>query len=315
MSERCRRKNWGSIHPPKLNLLALLVLKILLCLLSLPRYNSFAPVPQSKIPLLLKMERMKCPRKSSKGQISTNIFMMMDPTDISASTMIQANIDTIIPSTDDIASTSTHLVSTLLSTMYSATSGASKHSQQWSFLWFQVGPVDPYSTGHSIVPSEYGKNIQQVQDFFTPDATTTGNLFKALDPVATNLDTSSTSSLTNSADLIQIKSVMPGTPRSLVVPDPTMTQTTYNTQINKKEIETIASHFDLIMKKIPLAVTIFALVDFFGFGGKDVWNKELDDNRPQAAVDWIVQSSIRVGMAVLVVWATVFVSKWTYHPL
>jgi len=289
------------IQSPKF--IELLLLKILLCLSSLPRYHSFAPLSKQIIPLS-NMGYVPF-KKKMKGQ-RIIVSMVMDPSDIVVST-IQSNMDTM---TTDNLSNSSPLLPALLSTMYTATSGASKHAQQWSFLWFQGGPVDPYSTGHSIVPTDIGK-MDQMQDFFTPDSIS-GAFKNTMDPLYKNTDTLPTP-LTKSADLIRINSALPGAPRSL--PDPQTTAYTYNTKIDKREIETIASHFDLVIKKIPLAVTLFALVDFFGFGGKDVWNTELEENRPKAAVDWVVQSSIRVGIAVGIVWVTVFVSKWTYHPI
>jgi hypothetical protein len=276
-----------------------LLLKTLLGLLTLPHIHSFMPQTSS----ISNKHRHELMNVISKGQWRrSKVLMSLDPAELTLSTL-QPTIDATSPENWIVSSP---ILSTLLPTMYTATAGAAKHTEQWSFLWFHGGPMDPYITGHSLVPADLGK-LEQIQDFFTPNSLPDAS--KSLSTVYKNTDTLSTAR--NSAEFIRINSVMPGAPRPLQ--DPHTYE--YNPKIDKREIETIARHFDLVMKKIPLAVTVFALVDFFGFGGNNLLSTELEENRPKAAVDWVVQSSIRVGIAVIVVWVTVLVSKLTYHPI
>jgi len=121
---------------------------------------------------------------------------------------------------------------------------------------------------------------------------------------------SSSIPIVNSADFIKIDRVLPG-----VTPPPPEPVNKFNTVISKRELEFIARNTDLITRRIPLAVTVYALFDFFFIGGNDVWSDELEEDRGKIAVDWMMQSAIRVGVALLVLMATILVSHLTYFPL
>eukprot|EP00559_Dactyliosolen_fragilissimus_P001201 CAMPEP_0184864948 /NCGR_PEP_ID=MMETSP0580-20130426/16482_1 /TAXON_ID=1118495 /ORGANISM="Dactyliosolen fragilissimus" /LENGTH=283 /DNA_ID=CAMNT_0027363925 /DNA_START=268 /DNA_END=1119 /DNA_ORIENTATION=+ len=199
----------------------------------------------------------------------------------------------------------------LLSTMYSATSGAVKHSNAWSFLWFHGGTVDQYSNGQSLAPIPLDTNsIGSVKDYFLP--TPTEEVTKrALQSAADIISNSKNGDIvTSGADYIKIDQAMPGAslPSSKGLDN-------INPNISRKEIELVSRNIDLISNRVPIAVSVFAMVDFFFFGSKDVYDDELEEDRVSVAGEWALQSGVRVLGIVAVTFLTIICGNIFYHPL
>ena len=95
-------------------------------------------------------------------------------------------------------------------------------------------------------------------------------------------------------------------------------QYTYNEKIDKRELEWIAQQFDIYMRKIPFAVTLFALLDFFILSPAntpDVLSDELEDDRTGVVAEWFSNALSKLGVLAGIVVAIIFVENLTYHPL
>ncbi len=92
----------------------------------------------------------------------------------------------------------------------------------------------------------------------------------------------------------------------------------YNEKINKRELEWIAQQFDIYMRKIPFAVTVYALLDFFVLApsnSRDVLSDELEDDRMGVAMDWVSSAAAKAGTLALIVVGIIFIENLTYHPV
>ena len=201
----------------------------------------------------------------------------------------------------DASNAATTGISGVVSTMYSAT----------------LPPLDP----------DTANSISTMKDYFIP-TTSNDATIKALEGFVQSKQEFTSSAgagagatLPNSSDLIQYDSVMPGAkgisnPSQLYQQQ--IRQYTYNEKIDKRELEWIAQQFDIYMRKIPFAVTLFALVDFFILSPAstpDVLSDELEDDRMGVVADWFSNALSKLGVLAGIVVAIIFVENLTYHPL
>lgn len=164
--------------------------------------------------------------------------------------------------------------------------------------------------------------INSIKDYFIP-TTSEEATRKALEAfVQTKQQAASTgAALVNSADSIQVDSFMPGAKGGL---SPSATTSaaaagktlTISPEISKRELNWIAQQSDIYMRKIPFAVTLYALLDFFVLpNSQDVMSDELDDDRMAVASDWVQRAALRLGVLFSIVMFIIFIENMTYNPV
>lgn len=183
-------------------------------------------------------------------------------------------------------------LTSVISTMYTAT----------------LPPLDPESTNA----------ISTMKDYFIP-TTSNDATVKALEGFAQSKQAlSGGATLPNSSDLMQFDASMPGA-KGLANPSIQSVQKyTYNQKIDKRELEWIAQQFDIYMRKIPFAVTVYALLDFFVLSpgnGQEVLIDELEEDRTGVVMDWVSGAASRVGILTAIVFGIIFIENLTYHPV
>lgn len=160
--------------------------------------------------------------------------------------------------------------------------------------------------------------ISTMKDYFIP-TTSNDATIKALEGFVKAKEATSGAALPNSADLIQFDAAMPGTKGLPANPSIQALQTyTYNEKIDKRELEWIAQQFDIYMRKIPFAVTVYALLDFFVLSpgdNRDVLSDELEDDRTSVVMDWASRAVVRIGILASIVFGIIFIENLTFHPL
>lgn len=175
---------------------------------------------------------------------------------------------------------------------------------EWSFLWFHGG-----APANSIPPSPDGAAaIATMKDYFLP-TTSEEVMNKALESAA-----QLKGDVISSADFIQLNQVMPGAK----APPPLIPPTTYpyTEEIGKREIEWIARSADLFTRRLPTAITVYALLDFFVLPNQpDLLSDELEDDRMGVAREWFGGTTVRLGALLSVVFLTIFCENAFYHPL
>lgn len=199
---------------------------------------------------------------------------------------VSHSANTNIPHDDAIS------LPTVISTMYTAT----------------LPPLDPESTNA----------ISTMKDYFIP-TTSNDATVKALEGFAKSKQAlSGGATLPNSSDLMQFDASMPGA-KGLANPSIESVQKyAYNQKIDKRELEWIAQQFDIYMRKIPFAVTVYALLDFFVLSpgnGQEVLSDELEEDRMGVVMDWVSGAATRVGILAAIVFGIIFIENLTYHPV
>lgn len=191
-----------------------------------------------------------------------------------------------------------HSVSSVVSTMYTAT----------------LPPLDPDTTNA----------ISTMKDYFIPTTSNDATL-KTLEGYVQAKQAFSGgaggTSLPNSSDLIRYDTVMPGA-KGLANPSiqaqMAMQKNTYHDKIDKNELEWIAQQFDIYMRKIPFAVTVYALLDFFVLSpanSPDLLSEELEEDRGAVVKDWVSGAISKIGVLASIVLAIIFIENLTYHPV
>jgi len=121
-----------------------------------------------------------------------------------------------------------------------------------------------------------------------------------------------------SSDFIQIDSAMPGVKGSTPLSKTTynLPTPTYNKEISKKEILWISQQFDIYLRKLPQAVIIYALLDFFVLPtSRAVMSDELEDDRMVVVKDWAGRAVFRAGVFSTIVAVTIVFENVFYHPI
>jgi len=121
-----------------------------------------------------------------------------------------------------------------------------------------------------------------------------------------------------SSDFIQFDTSMPGVKGSEAISRSTynLPTPTYNKQIDKKEILWIAQQFDIYMSKLPTAVILYALLDFFVLPtSRSVMSDELEDDRMGVVKEWAGRAAFRAGVFSTIVVATIAFENVFYHPI
>ena len=191
-----------------------------------------------------------------------------------------------------------------MSTMYTAT----------------LPPIDPDSATGAIAT---------MKDYFIPTTSNEATL-KALEGYvqAKQAISGSGATLPNSSDLIHFDSVMPGS-KGMANPsfldihmdidmDQSRSKYTYHEKIDKRELEWIAQQFDIYMRKIPFAVTVYALLDFFVLSpgnNPDFISDELEEDRTGLVRDWLYNATMKAGILASIVVGIIFIENLTYHPV
>jgi len=213
----------------------------------------------------------------------------------------------------DVSHIDDQTVSSVLSTLTTATSAVAAKSSGWSlpFPWFHTEPTHIYATGKSLAPIDseaVSGSVAAVKDYFIPTSSEDAarsvleNYAKAKE--ATGGD------LASSSKFIQIDPKMPG------VPVPKTSTYNINPEITRRELDHIARETDIYMRKIPQAMILYGLLDFFVLpASKEVMNDELEDDRTGVVQDFAFRSAIRLGVFAVIALATIFVENLTYHPV
>jgi len=186
----------------------------------------------------------------------------------------------------------------------STASALAAQGGEWSFLWFHGG-----APANSIPPSPDGAAaMATMKDYFLPTSSEEV-MNKALETAAQLKE-----NVVNSADFVELNQVMPGAK----VPPPLVPAITYpyTEEIGKRELEWIARSADLLTRRLPTAITVYALLDFFVLPNQpDLLSDELEDDRMGVAREWVGGTSVRLGVLLGVVLLTIFCENAFYHPL
>lgn len=158
--------------------------------------------------------------------------------------------------------------------------------------------------------------INSVKDYFLPTSSEETTR-RALEQYAQGKKNSS-GEMAKSSDLIQIDSKLPGVKGSEKLSRTTafLPTPTYNTEISKREVLWISQQFDIYMRRLPQAVFIYALLDFFVLPtSRAVMSDELEDDRMAVAKDWAGRAVFRAGVFSTIVVATSVFENVFYHPI
>jgi hypothetical protein len=158
--------------------------------------------------------------------------------------------------------------------------------------------------------------INSVKDYFMP-TTSEEATRRALEQYAQGKQ-KTTGEMAKSSDLIQIDSALPGAKGSKPISRTTafLPTPTYNTQIGKKEVNWISQQFDIYMRRLPQAVFLYALLDFFVLPtSRAVMSDELEDDRVGVVKEWAGRAVFRAGVFSSIVVATIVFENVFYHPI
>lgn len=158
--------------------------------------------------------------------------------------------------------------------------------------------------------------ISSVKDYFIPTGSEEASR-RALEQYAKSKQQTS-GEMVKSSDMIQIDTAMPGVKGSEEVSRTTafLPTPTYNKEINKKEVLWISQQFDIYMRRLPQAVFLYALLDFFVLPtSRSVMSDELEDDRMGVAKEWAGRAVFRVGVFGGIVVATTLFENVFYHPI
>ena len=115
---------------------------------------------------------------------------------------------------------------------------------------------------------------------------------------------------------------MPGA-KGVINPSQTFTQKLASTPsptstIDKRELNWIAQQFDIYLRKIPFAVTVYALVDFFVLSSNSdnhLMSDELGEDRMGVVADWVNNAIGRVVVLAGIVASILFIENLTFNPV
>lgn len=178
---------------------------------------------------------------------------------------------------------------------------------EWSFLWFHGTPAE------SIPPSlnsDGAAAIATMKDYFLP----TSSDEVAIKTLENAAQLERQGNVIYSADFIRLNQVLPGAKFS----PPSVPANTYpyTEEIGVREIEWIARSADLLTRRLPLAMTVYALLDFFVLPNQpDLYSDELENDREGVFREWVGGASVRFGTLLSVVFLTIFCENVFYHPV
>jgi len=208
---------------------------------------------------------------------------------------------------NDVASYHDSISIESISTVLAAKTGG------WSFLWFHGGAA--HGPAQSIPPldSDGAAAISTMKDYFLPTSSdeVTGKALEAADQLEKQ------GNVIYSADFMELNQVMPGIKGSFSS-SPAIPANVYQEteEISKRELEWYARSADLFTRRLPTAIAVFALLDFFVLPNQpDLLNEEMEDDRVGVARQWLGGASIRFGVLLGVIFLTMFCENVFYHPL
>lgn len=214
----------------------------------------------------------------------------------------------------DVSHIDDQAVSSVLTTLTTATSAVAAKSSGWSLPlpWFHTEPTHIYATGKSLAPIDseaVSSSVAAVKDYFIP--TTSEDAARNVLENYVKAKQATGGDLASSSEWIQIDPKMPGVPIRNTGPNYTI-----NPEITRRELDHIARETDIYMRKIPQAVILYGLLDFFVLpASKEVMSDELEEDRTGVAKEFAFRSAIRLGVFTAIAFATIFVESLTYHPV
>lgn len=196
-----------------------------------------------------------------------------------------------------------------------------------------IGETSCFSIGNSVVRSRTKlslvpqslppvsteaapSTINSVKDYFIPTSSEEAAR-RALEDYAQKKQQSG-GEMIKSSDFIQIDSAMPGAKDSKPIPRSTafLPTPTYNTEISKKEVLWISQQFDIYLRRLPQAVFIYALLDFFVLPtSRAVISDELEEDRVEVAKAWAGRAVFRVGVFSSIVALTLLFENVFYSSI
>ena len=198
------------------------------------------------------------------------------------------------------SSSSLHLGSILITRAENTILPHGGRKRQHTFLAVAPQSLPPVSTEAAST------SINSVKDYFIPTSSEEASR-RALEKYAQGKENSS-GEMIKSSDFIQIDSALPGAKDSKPISRSTafLPTETYNKEISKKEVLWISQQFDIYMRKLPQAVFIYALLDFFVLStSRAVMSDELEEDRMAVVKDWAGRAVVRVGVFSTIVAATI----------
>eukprot|EP00979_Chaetoceros_neogracilis_P000788 scaffold169_cov279-Chaetoceros_neogracile.AAC.10 len=198
------------------------------------------------------------------------------------------------------SSSSLHLGSILITRAENTILPHGGRKRQHTFLAVAPQSLPPVSTEAAST------SINSVKDYFIPTSSEEASR-RALEKYAQSKENSS-GEMIKSSDFIQIDSALPGAKDSKPISRSTafLPTETYNKEISKKEVLWISQQFDIYMRKLPQAVFIYALLDFFVLPtSRAVMSDELEEDRMAVVKDWAGRAVVRVGVFSTIVAATI----------
>jgi len=181
---------------------------------------------------------------------------------------------------------------------------------EWSFLWMHGGAHGP---AQSLAPLDLDTSaaISTMKDFFLPDE----GMREALE-TADQLEKQG--NVIYSGNFMDMTEAMPGGKVSLFSSPPADPSKAYEAtaEIGKRELEWYARSADLVQRRLPLAITTYALLDFFVMPNQpDILNEEVEDDRDGVRSEWLEGTTVRVGVLFGVILLTILCENIFYHPL
>lgn len=161
--------------------------------------------------------------------------------------------------------------------------------------------------------------MSSVKDYFIPTSSEEAAR-RAIEEYAKNKQAAKGGEMIKSSDMIQFDTAMPGVKGSKPVPraEASLPTSTYNKEIDKREVLWISQQFDIYLRRLPQAAFLYALLDFFVLPtSRAVINDELEEDGGRAAVakDWAGRAAFRVGVFSTIVVATSVFESVFYHPI
>lgn len=161
------------------------------------------------------------------------------------------------------------------------------------------------------------QNINSVKDYFLPTYSEEATR-RALEEYAKNKQQSVDGKMIQSEDFIQFDTAMPGVKGSRPISRSTalLPTPTYNKEIDKKEVLWISQQFDIYLRRLPQAVILYALLDFFVLPtSRSVISDELEEDRLKVVGEWASRAIFRMGVFSAIVAVTVVYENIFYHPI
>lgn len=231
----------------------------------------------------------------------TALSVMLDPNDLLVNAQLYHHHQYVLHQQQQ--QQQQHVVSTATTNPSSiAISSIATANKEWSFLWFH-GPSGPQSSVSPYI-SDYNE-----EDYL---------------PVVNNNNIKNTElseddeekmGIINLEDMVKLNT-MPG---------PTTTSTSGSSvaalkqpsaEIGIREFEWTARNFDLFLSRLPAALLVYALLDFFILPNQyDFSANDLEENRDEIVDDWVTGSVVRFGVLFIVIMLTVLCENLFYHPI